>query len=98
MHLPHFDVNLNIMPQWELGSCQAKRLGCTISLLQQKEPEGSFGDRSYACESADPSMMRKWNRLLQLWVQEPGFYYVGIIQVIPRRKKCVYALWDSAKN
>jgi len=66
MHLPHFDVNLSIMPQWKLGSCKAKRLGCTISLLQQNELEDSFGDRSDPCEGADSSTVRKWNRLLEL--------------------------------
>jgi len=29
MYSPHFDVNLNVMPRWKLGSCKAKRLGCT---------------------------------------------------------------------
>ena len=61
MNLPHFDLNLNIMPRWELDPCQAKRLGCTISLLQQNEVEGSLGDRSKTCEGADPSVVRKWN-------------------------------------
>jgi len=96
MHSSHFVMNLNIMPQWKLGSCQAKRLGCTISLLQQDELEGIFGDRSNTCKGTDPSLARKWNQLLHLWVQEPDFYCVGIIQVILRWNKSVYVLWDSA--
>jgi hypothetical protein len=42
MHSPHFDMNLSVLPWWELGSCKAKRLGCTISLLQLNELEGSL--------------------------------------------------------
>jgi hypothetical protein len=59
------------MPQWKLGFCKAKRLGCTISLLQQNELEGTFGERSNNCEGADPfgiiQVIPRWNKCVYMF-------------------------------